>query len=119
MSEKGEQNSTASDSKASLVKSLSAGRSGSTERIAEATASRQAPNFIAKLHRQKVTVRQPGQPALNGVLSGFAPYELLITDDRGRDHLVFKGPGLVLDLPEGWRRSRTPEPEASGDGGSV
>lgn len=103
---------------ASVVKSLSAGRSGSTETIAEASTSRPAPNFIARLHRQRVTVRQPGQPALNGVLSGFTPYELLITDDRGKDHLVFKGPGLVLDLPDGWRHSTGPDIEPDADGGA-
>ena len=70
------------------------------------------PDFLARLHRQRVTVRIPGQPAINGILTGYTQYELLITDDRGRDHLVWKGPGLVLDLPEDWRR--TPPP-AGGD----
>ncbi|MEN6341185.1 MAG: hypothetical protein ABFC89_01360 [Methanospirillum sp.] len=71
------------------------------------------PDFVAQIHRQRVTVRIPGQPAINGTLTGYTQYELLITDERGRDHLVWKGPGLVLDLPEGWRRSSMPE----GDGG--
>lgn len=74
------------------------------------------PDFIARLHRQRVTVRIPGQPAINGILTGYTNYELLITDDRGRDHLIWKGPGLVLDLPEDWRRSPGPEAETAGEG---
>jgi hypothetical protein len=66
---------------------------------------RRPPDFIARLHRQRVTVRIPGQPAINGTLTGFTNYELLITDDRGRDHLVFKGGGIVIDCPDGWRRA--------------
>lgn len=71
---------------------------------------RRPPDFLARLHRQRVTVRIPGQPAINGVLAGYTAYELLITDDRGRDHLVWKGPGLVLDLPEDWRTVKTADP---------
>ncbi len=70
----------------------------------EASRAKRPPDFIARLHRQRVTVRIPGHPALNGVLTGFTNYELLITDDRGRDHLVFKGAGIVIDCPEDWRR---------------
>jgi len=70
---------------------------------------RRPPDFLARLHRQRVTVRIPGQPALNGILTGYTQYELLITDDRGRDHLVWKGPGLVLDLPEDWRTVKSAE----------
>jgi hypothetical protein len=66
------------------------------------------PDFLARLHRQRVVVRIPGQPAINGILTGYTAYELLITDDRGKDHLVWKGPGLVLDLAEDWRRMSPP-----------
>jgi hypothetical protein len=76
---------------------------------AEASRPKRPPDFLARLHRQKVTVRIPGQPAMHGALTGFTAYELLITDDRGRDHLVWKGPGLVLDLPEDWRTVKSAE----------
>ena len=80
---------------------------------AEASRPKRPPDFIARLHRQRVTVRIPGQPAINGILTGYTNYELLITDDRGRDHLVFKGAGIVIDCPEDWRRP--PAPEAGGE----
>ncbi|HIH02851.1 MAG TPA: hypothetical protein HA263_03025 [Methanoregulaceae archaeon] len=76
------------------------------------TRAKRPPDFIARLHRQKVTAHVPGQPAINGTLTGYTQYELLITDDRGKDHLVFKGAGLVLDLPDGWRREVEPGGEA-------
>jgi len=71
------------------------------------------PDFLARLHRQRVTVRIPGHPAMHGALTGYTQYELLITDDRGRDHLVWKGPGLVLDLAEDWRTVKS-----AGEGGA-
>ena len=89
------------------------GESMTGEDQAEASRPKRPPDFIARLHRQRVTVRIPGQPALNGILTGFTNYELLITDDRGRDHLVFKGAGIVIDCPEDWRRP--PAPEAGGE----
>ena len=75
----------------------------------QAQRPKRPPDFLARLHRQRVTVRIPGQPAINGTLTGYTNYELLITDDRGRDHLVFKGPGIVIDLPEGWRTVKSAE----------
>ncbi len=70
---------------------------------------RRPPDFLARLHRQRVTVRIPGQPAINGVLTGYTAYEILVTDDRGRDHLIWKGPGLILDLAEDWRTVKSAE----------
>lgn len=74
---------------------------------------RRPPDFLARIHRQKVTVRIPGHPAINGTLTGYTQYELLITDDRGRDHLIWKGPGLIIDLPEDWRRPVGAEAETA------
>jgi len=46
---------------------------------------------------------------INGVLTGYTAYEILVTDDRGRDHLIWKGPGLILDLAEDWRTVKSAE----------
>ena len=75
----------------------------------QAQRPKRPPDFLARLHRQRVTVRIPGQPAINGTLTGYTNYELLITDDRGRDHLVFKGAGIVIDCPDGWRTVKSAE----------
>jgi hypothetical protein len=76
---------------------------------AEASRPKRPPDFIARLHRQRVTARVPGQPAIIGELVGYSQYELVIRTDRGKDVLVFKGAGLVLDLPDGWRQRRPQE----------
>jgi len=60
---------------------------------APAERKRHRPDFIAQAHQNPIVVRVPRQPAVNGTPTDFANYELPVTDDRGRDRLVRKGPG--------------------------
>ena len=59
--------------------------------------------FWPRIHRKQIAVHLAGQPMIQGELTAFSTYEIIVKTKAGKEVLIPKGAITSVDLPEGWR----------------
>lgn len=67
------------------------------------TEGQRGPSFWPRIHRKQIAVHLAAQPMIQGELTAFSTYEIIVKTKTGKEILIPKHAIASVDLPDGWR----------------